>query len=162
MSMICELFAAEPGQLQAVLAEPESIYDLLRQLQGQRASISLEKSWHGLHFALTGSAWEGDPPLNFLVTGGTPVGEEDVGYGPARVLDAQEVQAVHTALTALSLEDFARNFDLEQMAAQQVYPGIWDEPRAELLEEYGDYLQELKAFLARAATNGQGVIVAIR
>src|SRR5215207_2984929 len=25
----------------------------------------LEKAWHGIHFLLTGTAWEGDPPLSF-------------------------------------------------------------------------------------------------
>ncbi len=29
-----------------------------------------EKSWGGLHYLLTGTAWEGEPPLNFLMGGG--------------------------------------------------------------------------------------------
>src|SRR5829696_7547426 len=39
---------------------------------------NFEKSWHGLHFLLTGTAWEGEPPLNFLLAGGREI---DIGLG---------------------------------------------------------------------------------
>lgn len=42
----------------------------------------MDKAWHGIHYLLTGTAWEGDPPLNFLVTGGREVGTEEIGIGP--------------------------------------------------------------------------------
>ena len=43
--------------------------------------IDLDKSWHGIHFLLTGAAWEGERPLNFLILGGEEVGDIDVGHG---------------------------------------------------------------------------------
>jgi len=46
--------------------------------------LDLDKAWGGLHFLLTGTAWEGEPPHSFLLDGDT-VGDIDVGYGPARV-----------------------------------------------------------------------------
>lgn len=52
--------------------------------------VDLDKSWHGLHFLFTGTAWEGEEPACFLVLGGEGIGN-DVGYGPARVLMPDDV-----------------------------------------------------------------------
>ena len=82
MSMICELFSVPPADARQVMADPAGIRDLLRSLRDAGGSLSLEKSWHGLHFALTGSAESGQPPVNFLLEGGRPVGTEDVRLRP--------------------------------------------------------------------------------
>ena len=42
-----------------------------------------EKSWHGIHYLLTGTAWEGDPPLNFLLAGGREL-DIELGTAPPR------------------------------------------------------------------------------
>lgn len=39
-----------------------------------RASTDLDKAWHGIHYLLTETAWEGNEPLNFLVQGGNVAG----------------------------------------------------------------------------------------
>ena len=62
MSMICELFAIDPQSAHQVLGNPAGIRKLLESLKQSDAVLSLEKSWHGLHFVLTGSAWKGNPP----------------------------------------------------------------------------------------------------
>ena len=64
-------------------------------------SISLEKAWHGLHFLLTGDPWGGSGHAAFLLAGGREVGE-DMGYGPARVIDAAEVREIDQALHRLA------------------------------------------------------------
>src|SRR5215203_4027303 len=53
--------------------------------------IDLDKSWHGIHYLLTKTAWAGEPPLSFLVLGGAEVGDIDVGYGTARAFRSDEV-----------------------------------------------------------------------
>ena len=78
---------------------------------GEGMSTDLDKAWHGIHYLLTGTAWEGGRPLNFLVAGGRPVGDIDVGYGPARVLSAAETRGAHEALTQLSDDDLRGRFD---------------------------------------------------
>lgn len=162
MSMICELFLIPSQAAEQLIADPGNIHSTLQSLEGSDSVLSLEKSWHGLHYVLTGTAWEGDPPLNFLAGGGTPVGTEDVGYGPARVLGSEEVNALDTALTGFSESDFNRNFDLDGMSREAIYPQIWDEPLEELSQEYGSYLWEMKAFVNRAAESGKALLVAIR
>lgn len=162
MSMICELFIVSPQTARQLIADPTQIYDVLKSLEGSDSVLSLEKSWHGLHFAITGSAWEGSPPLNFLAGGGVQVGEEDVGYGPARLLDSNSVAALNAALTAFSDADFTRNFDPARLSGADIYPQIWDESLVDLKVEYGGYLQEMKAHVQRASKTGQALLVAIR
>lgn len=44
--------------------------------KGEGEGVDLDKAWHGLHYLLTGTAWEGEPPLNVLAAGGREVGTE--------------------------------------------------------------------------------------
>src|SRR3990167_6610036 len=37
----------------------------------------MDKAWHGAHFVLTETAWEGKPPLDFLVRGGREIGRSE-------------------------------------------------------------------------------------
>jgi hypothetical protein len=162
MGMICELFAVPAEAAQEVLRNPPGIHNLLESLQRSDSGLSLEKSWHGLHFVLTGTDWGGDPPLNFIARGGTPVGRVDVGYGPARVLGPSEVVKLNTALSAISAEEFTRRFDPVRLAGVEIYPPIWDEPVEDLRQEYGGYFQDLKHHVHRAAQNGQALIITVR
>jgi hypothetical protein len=161
MSMICDLYVVPAKAAQEVLGRPASIHKLLESLQRSDSCRSLDKSWHGLHFVLTGTDWEGDPPLNFLGRGGTPVGDVDVGYGPARVLSPSEVAELDAALGAISDEEFARRFDPARLAEAEIYPQIWDEPIEELRQEYGDHFQDMKRHVHRAAQNGHALIVVV-
>jgi hypothetical protein len=160
--MICELFSVPAQSARQVLADPSLIHELLRSLDEARAGVSLEKSWHGLHFALTESTWEGEPPLNFLVSGGEPVGDEDVGYGPARVLHPEQVALLNSTLSRITDEEFANRFDLARLAKEDIYPQIWDEPLDDLLDEYRTYLAEAKALISEATRDGHAILVTIR
>jgi len=161
MSMICELLAVPEGTARRVMSTPRQIHDLLAAPGNPDQRLSLEKSWHGLHFALTGSAWDGEKPLNFLVSGGEPVGDEDIGYGPARVLFAEDVASLDQALGNVSDDKFQHGFDLRSLQAAEIYPEIWDEPREDLLAEYGGYFHELQAFVHRAAQGGQALVITL-
>ncbi len=151
-----------PNHLREVLTDPSRIRQLIHSLDQSGDSVSLEKSWHGLHFVLTGTTWGGDPPLNFIATGGEPVGSEDVGYGPARILLPEQVAELDSALANFSDHEFARRFDLEALSNEAIYPEIWDEPREDLLDEYQDYLAAAKALIAEANRHGQAIIIMIR
>jgi hypothetical protein len=122
------------------------------------AGVSLEKAWHGLHYLLTGSAMEGEPPLNFILEGGQPMGEDD-GYGPPRLFSPSEVQQIHAALSAIGDDELWSRFHAEDMTAQGVYPGIWDESEEDLREEYLTYFNELKKVIAVAAGKKMAVVV---
>lgn len=120
------------------------------------AGLSLEKSWHSLHYLLTGSAGEVASPHGNAVLGGTPIGG-DLGYGPARVLDSQQVRDVASALAGLSKDDLARRFDLRAMSAAEVY-ACDDQGELELAQHYFEHLVR---YYADAAARGNAVLLYI-
>jgi hypothetical protein len=123
---------------------------------GEGETTELDKAWHGIHWLLTGSAGEAPLPLGFLL-GGRPVGDVDVGYGPARALAAAEVRAVQTALAARDDASLRSRFDPAALAAAGVYPDIWDEGD-EAWEYLAGNLASLRACVDRAAARGHGLL----
>jgi Domain of unknown function (DUF1877) len=165
MGMYYSLYTVSYDQAQELLNDPETIYAFLEMRDADYDSptyLSLEKSWHGVHFALTGTAWEGETPLNFLMTG-EPIGDEDlVGYGPARIRFFEDVLQIDKSLSEFTEQDFDSNFDVRAMEEAEIYPQIWDEPREDLLVEYQSYFRALKRFVHDAAENKQSIVTALR
>ncbi len=159
--MVCEVLRVSKALAQGVITTPSTIHEILESLEGSEAVLSLEKSWDGLHFMLTGTMSEGVSPLNFLASGGIPVGTEDVGYGPARVIAPEAVIAIHAALTQISEDDFKAKFNPEQFKALEIYPAIWDEDHGELLGDYLGYFLSMKDHIALAAASEEALIIVI-
>lgn len=90
----------------------------------ERIEMCLDKAWHGIHFLLTDSDWQGQWPLNFLLAAGEPVAGIDFGYGEARVYTAAQVREINTALQTVSKETFESHFNPEKMTAEAIYPNI--------------------------------------
>jgi hypothetical protein len=115
----------------------------------------------GIHYLLTGTAGEGEEPLNFLVAGGTPVGDVDVGYGPARAFNATETARIASAMSAIDEATMRARFDGAEMTRLEIYPEIWDRPGDE--EDVAGYCIEnfdtLKAFIADTAARSAGMVV---
>ena len=103
MGMYCQLSVVSPAQVKKFADEPEDVE--------VGPSLSLEKAWHGLHYLLTGSAFEGEGPLGFLLHGGEAMGLGEPGEedgedeaGASRLLSPAEVQQVSTALSSITEE----------------------------------------------------------
>jgi hypothetical protein len=126
-------------------------------------STDLDKAWHGIHYLLTGTAWEGEHPHNFLLGGGTEVGTIDVGYGPARVLTAAETREALEALRQIGDADLRARFDPKDMLAREIYPEIWArKPEEEdTLGYLMEYFETLRGFLDQVVDAGLGVVVYI-
>ena len=118
--------------------------------------LSLEKSWHGIHYLLTGVAGGGRPPLSWAVLGDREIPEPErlMGHGPAHVLTAQQVSSVSKAVAKLNKEKFLRKFDSKAMKAARVYGVSGAEDR----EYLWTYFQKLKAFYSQAAQQNNGVL----
>jgi hypothetical protein len=76
MSMIAMFRLARGEEIERLLASPEAIEEFLEEdpdseEEGEDpgGSLDIDKAWHGLHFLLTGTAWEGTSPLDFIVAG---------------------------------------------------------------------------------------------
>lgn len=161
-----EAGTAEAGFLRRLFGRPASAKEPAVDFPlapGEVDTIDLDKAWHGIHFLLTGTAWEGEPPLNFLMHGGTVIGEVEVGYGPARGMTAAEVKVVAGALAGIDEAFMRARFDPVQMTQLGIYPGIWDRDPAED-DSFGycmEYFGALRAFVMRAAERGAGLVISL-
>src|SRR5438552_18539108 len=126
--MIGNLRPASDSEIERLLANPAEITRFLYGAGTDGSEhVVLNKAWHAIHYVLTGSRLGGNEPLNFLASEGTPVGEVDVGYGPARVLTSQQVRQLASALILIDPEEVARRVDLKRFDEEGIYPGIWQQ-----------------------------------
>jgi hypothetical protein len=118
--------------------------------------LNLEKSWHVLHYLLTGKTEKAPPPLGNAILGGKKIGK-DLGYGPARFLTSQQVRDVAAALASISRNDLSRRFDLKVMIAARIYP-VKDASELELAQEY---FEQLSNYYSGAAASGYAMLLYI-
>ena len=118
-----------------------------------------DKSWNAIHYLLTGSAHEGTFPAGFILAGGTPVGEEDVGYGPARVFTPAEVRDIDAVLSQINREIAQRRFDGAAMDAADVYPQIWSRTDEDVFEYAWENLRALQEFVRRTVELNQALML---
>ncbi len=170
MEMLCTLRSATEAQRAALLQAPEQLEDFLDDEEDfgePKGSAFLEldigETWHGLQYLLTGTPWEGAPPLDFLVRGGEDVGDIPSDEGTARVFSPAQVQALATALQQVTKQTLRARYDTAAMLAQDIYPGTWDEPETEVdpLEELLSYFEELQKFVAQVAKRREALLVHI-
>lgn len=141
-------------------AEYEAIMQPLRDAGAfgdDKNVLKLEKSWHTLHYLLTGSAEPVDTCLGKAILGGTEVGP-DLGYGPARLLSPEEVRQVAEALAQLSKEDLAQRFNLPAMEAANIYAC----DSVEELELAQAYFERMLHFYADAAAKENAMILYLK
>jgi hypothetical protein len=96
------------------------------------AIFDVDKAWDGLRFLLAKAE---DAPVD-VVLGGSLLGEADWGYGPARYLTPEEVDAAARYLDSVDFDRLAEHFDAAGMREANVYPAIWGDGDSDL-----DYLR---------------------
>lgn len=157
MGMIGYLQAITMEELRAFLQNPVSIKTFLcgePTDDPDEDGVSVGKSWHSLHYLITGSAEEIDSPLGNAILGEKKIGP-DLGYGPARFLDATQVREVSFALNKVAADDLARRFNLDAMKAAKVY-ACHDKGELELAQHY---FQHLVKYYAEAAKRGDAMLL---
>lgn len=149
-----------------VLDDPATVDTLLYgdldddQAEMPDPELDLDKSWHAIHYLLTGTAWHIDEGAGSAILGGDPVGE-DGGYGPARVLDPERVRAVAASLGAVGVDTLRARFDPRAMASADIYPNIWERADEEFDAYLAPHFERLRSFYRQAAADGQAVLLAI-
>ena len=159
MSMVCDVYAVSPADFDRLGLDPDFFDELTRYDNQDSTSCSLEKAWHGLHYLLSGEAWESTGPLAFIAAGGHEIGGSDGGNGPARSFTPDETKQINSALSAVTDDQLWSRFDADAMTSQGIYPEIWDEPEDELKDEYTMYFREVKQLIADAASHGHGLVI---
>jgi uncharacterized protein DUF1877 len=123
------------------------------------ASISIDKSWHGIHYLLCGAAEPTTTLISKAIMGGTDIGEDFSGYGEARYFTVNETAAMSSELNRTTLEaEMTRRYDPAQMTRLGIYPNGWSGPDAQwLLREF----RNLRAFYADAAAKGLALVTCL-
>ncbi|MDF7813244.1 YfbM family protein [Hymenobacter sp. YC55] len=149
-------------QAKSLLKNPDDVFDFVDEEVLTDEELDLDKTWHGIHFLLTNTVWEGEEPLCFLVRGGQEVGNEDhdVGYGPARILRQPEVAAFAHALAAIEVAEFKNRYNAENLSKQEIYPEVWnDEDSAENRSWLADGFEQLREFISRSANSNKALLI---
>ena len=154
MSLIGHVYLLAEERLQALLTEPGQVEQVIDGAYNEpgKGFVDLDKAWQCLHYLMTGSARDGEAPLNFLLKGGTPVGD-DLGFGPARVFRPLEVAAIADALANVTQPMLLARFDLKKLEKLEIYPGRWAEVNLRSDYDLGYYFgpfEELKRVSVRA------------
>jgi len=164
MSLIGHLYLLPEARVQALLTNPSLVVSTIDSAYNEPGAgfVDLDKAWHALHYLLTGSARDGEGPLAFLLKGGTPVGDEDLGYGPARVFQPPEVAAIADALADVSQRTLLPRFDLKKLERLELYPGRWSEVNLRSDYDLGYYfgpLEDMKRVTRHGKNDGMGMLV---
>jgi hypothetical protein len=180
MSMICSLLAVTPAQIATIRQRPELTADFvfaawdegegdlgaeaLASLGPPPRPLELQKSWHIMHFLMTGDAGVSDHPGGALFLG-EPLGD-DVGYGPARVQTPGECRAFADFLASTDLAQLQGRLNYREMDRLGVYglpmsstdadDGLFeDQIRRELAWSF----PALRDFVCEAADRGHGFLI---
>lgn len=157
--MLAYYVTLDDGELAGILEGKQDVEEFLSfTMENEERCIDIDKAWAGIHFLLCGRPFEGEKPLFNAVLGGTPVGEEDLGYGPARILAAAEVRELAQALEGIDLLDRKEAFLSGVLGNAEIYPGYKDEEDLNYLDYY---FARLKAFIAGAAGAGLNLLLYI-
>jgi hypothetical protein len=164
MSLIGHVYLLPEARIQALLADPTLLVGAIDGAYNEpgQGFVDLDKAWQALHYLLTGMPRDGEGPLAFLLKGGTSVGDEDLGYGPARVFQPLEVAAIADALGNVSQRSLLPRFDLKKFEKLEIYPGRWSEVNLRSDYDLGYYfgpLEDLKRVTRRGKNERLGMLV---
>jgi hypothetical protein len=172
MSMIGNVLRLSPEQAAQLQADPDLIEAVLEACSGFGDSddaaelgdlapqLDLQKNWHVLHYLLTGEAWGGSAPQNFLLSG-TEIGDDVTGYGPARLHSAAMTQSVSKYFETLDFAALLAGLDFGKMKAKDIYAvdEASDAEKAVWVTELTENLQELREYLSLAAAKGELLLI---
>ncbi len=124
--------------------------------------LDIDKAWHGIHYLLTGTTWDGDGVLSFIINNGHEIGDIDVGYGPARAFTASETREIFLALKAVSLSDLRAGYNPEKFAEMDIYPDIWeddDDERQAGITYLLEHFTAMRKFIGKIVAEDKGMVV---
>ena len=163
MGMAGAFLQISQDKLEQLQTDPMQLEEMADEMFGRFRSgegfCTVDKSWQTIHFLLAGEPWGGNSIEAQAILGGTEIGP-DMGYGPARYLDSQQVKQVAEALGQISVEELSTRFDPEALAREDIY-AFSAEYAVDELEMAQDYYTELQQFYAKSAAQNDAVLLMI-
>ena len=160
MSMIANLLRVTMSELEAYLKDSSLLEDSIYNDEADAENlIDIDKSWDGIIFLLTGQslATAKHNLVRILFSGQIIDEEQDLGYGPAHYLTAEQVAELNGEISTITIADLKQRFNPEKMNELEIYPIIWDEG-----DDAFDYLADgfltLQNVFADATKNEEAII----
>ncbi len=132
--------------------------------EGEGRIADLDKAWQAAHYLLTRSAWEGDPPLNFILAGGVELDYDGPWNSAPRTLTSAETREIAAALAQVSDDELRRRFDPAEMMKLEIYPEIWDREPDGTEDPIGyvmSAIADARETVSEAARRGWGLLVSV-
>jgi hypothetical protein len=128
-------------------------------------ALCLEKSWHMLHYLLSGDIDPTGEAGDLLLTG-EELGE-DQGYGPARLHSPTETQLFSDFLESRETANLQAGIDFREMSRLGVYPmvpGGWGwgsdaEHESALRQDVAFYFPRLRDYVSKMSDKGNALLV---
>ena len=119
----------------------------------------LDKSWHILHYLLTGETGRADGPLGLIGDDLHPLADIDLGLGKPNVISCAAVKAFAQAAQAMSDDDLLARFKPDEMPTNDLYLGDVIARGDHDMREYAlENFHVLRDFVTEAASNEEIVI----
>jgi hypothetical protein len=139
--------------------EPSQPVPDLEYIEGENIDDDLDKSWQGIHYCLNKTAYEAEPPMDFITIGGETAGEVEVGYGPARLINSKTVKEIDGCLSEITTELLRNNYNPSVMEKLDIYPNIWERDGEEGFEYIAEYFKSLRSFISNCSKHNLGMAV---
>lgn len=158
MSMIGNFLQLSSDELAVLIADPSGVESFIYPEDEQHENnIDVDKAWHGIHYLLAGDSTGGEPPLANVIPGGTEIGD-DVGYGPAKYLNTDEVQAAADALRDITPDVLRSRYVASDLSKNEIYPEIWDDPDDETVGYLTSWYATLRDYYIDAAAKKNAML----
>lgn len=163
MGMIGNLFRVTTEDLEEILKDSSLLETKVYAENSDTVTdlLDLDKSWEAILYLLTGHGVaeieDAKPPLSWVLFSGQVIDQDqDMGYGPAHYINADQVKQLNKELDKITTADLSRKYNGKQMDEAGIYPEVWGE--AESLDYVIDYFNQLKEFYKAAETENKAVI----
>jgi hypothetical protein len=162
MGMTAIFVPVDAGTLAEFRRDPQAAEDALdpdEDTEPGDDTFSVAKAYHGLHYLLTGTAYEGEPPLSWAIFGDAELGA-DLGVGGSSFLAPDQVRQVAAALAVITEPALRQRFDPQRMQALGIYPDVmWVRDGQDALDWVLTHFKPLVHFYAGVAERGQGLVL---
>jgi hypothetical protein len=164
MSMIGNLLRVSGSELESYLKDSSLLENRIYDDESEEEDanlVDIDKSWEGILFLLTGQSLASlDHPLGKVLFSDQEIdNDQDLGYGPALYLTAEQVKEVDAELSKISDDELSARFNPTQMNELGIYPEIWEEEG--IFDYLLKYFKEVRNTYSTAAKNNEAIITFI-
>ena len=159
MGMVAIFKILHDAELESITNDPDCAEEILfpedvdDPFEGQ---YDIDKSWHAIHYLITGSSEPDGTPSGDAILGGRPVGS-DLGYGPARLVEPEHAKRIAESLRSINLEVAYENLDRSTANEADVYLGFdFSEDEKKHLARLFDVVRDL---YSTAASNDRAILL---